>query len=114
MPSSVASGTPCIITLKATYFNCIESSSGLLENRSHVSVFIVHSGIPNEAYNRWYSQYKSTCVRDLIIYRIYTKNGAVSKVNKKFISHLTLAQPTPSAGMYECFSILFFNSAGSD
>ena len=25
------------------------------------------------------------------------KNGAVSKVNKKFISHLTLAQPTPSA-----------------
>ena len=24
-------------------------------------------------------------------------NGAVSKVNKKFISHLTLAQPTPSA-----------------
>ena len=32
---------------------------------------------------------------------IYTgctqKNGAVSKVNKKFISHLTLAQRTPSA-----------------
>ena len=25
------------------------------------------------------------------------KNGAVSKVNKKFISHLTQAQPTPSA-----------------
>jgi hypothetical protein len=25
------------------------------------------------------------------------KNGAVSKVNKKFISHLTLAQRTPSA-----------------
>jgi hypothetical protein len=25
------------------------------------------------------------------------KNGAVSKVNKKFISHLTWAQPTPSA-----------------
>ena len=25
------------------------------------------------------------------------KNGAVSKVNKKFISHLTRAQPTPSA-----------------
>ena len=24
-------------------------------------------------------------------------NGAVSKVNKKFISHLTRAQPTPSA-----------------
>ena len=24
-------------------------------------------------------------------------NGAVSKVNKKFISHLTLAKPTPSA-----------------
>jgi hypothetical protein len=27
----------------------------------------VHSGIP-KAYNRWYSQYKSTRVRDLIIY----------------------------------------------
>ena len=25
------------------------------------------------------------------------KNGAVSKVNKKFISHLTQAKPTPSA-----------------
>jgi len=25
------------------------------------------------------------------------KNGAVSKINKKFISHLTLAQRTPSA-----------------
>ena len=32
-----------------------------------------------------------------IKYRVYTKNCAVSKVNKKFISHLTRAQPTPSA-----------------
>ena len=32
------------------------------------------------------------------IYTGYTqKNGAVSKVNKKFISHLTRAQHTPSA-----------------
>ena len=32
------------------------------------------------------------------LYTGYTqKNGAVSKVNKKFISHLTLAQRTPSA-----------------
>ena len=35
------------------------------------------------------------------IYSSYTgclqMNGAVSKVNKKFISHLTQAQPTPSA-----------------
>jgi len=31
-------------------------------------------------------------------YKRYTrKNGAVSKVNKKLISHITLAQPTPSA-----------------
>jgi len=31
-------------------------------------------------------------------YKGYTqKNGAVSKVNKKFTSHLTRAQPTPSA-----------------
>jgi hypothetical protein len=33
-----------------------------------------------------------------ITYIGYTKkNGAVSKVNEKFISHLTRAQPTPSA-----------------
>ena len=55
------------ITFKATCFNCIESSSALLENRSNVSTFLVHFGIP-KAYNRWYSQYKSTRVRDLIIY----------------------------------------------
>jgi hypothetical protein len=47
-----------------------------VENRSNVSTFIVHSGIP-KAYNRWYSQYKSTRVKDfiiyiLIIYYIYT------------------------------------------
>jgi len=34
-----------IITFKATCFNCIESSSGLLENRCNVSTFIVHFGI---------------------------------------------------------------------
>jgi len=49
------------ITFKATFFNSIESSSGLLEKISNVSTFIVHSGIP-EAYNRCCSQYKSTRV----------------------------------------------------
>ena len=58
-----------IITFKAKRFNCIESLSGLVESRSNVSTFIVHSGIPND-YNRWYSQYKSTHVRDLIIYTV--------------------------------------------
>jgi hypothetical protein len=34
----------------------------------------------------------------VLYYTGYTqKNGAVSKVNKKFIPHLTLAQRTPSA-----------------
>jgi len=34
----------------------------------------------------------------IFIYTRYTqKNGAVSKVNKRFISHLTQAQRTPSA-----------------
>ena len=33
----------------------------------------------------------------LNIYWVYTNNGAGSKVNKKFISHLTRAQRTPSA-----------------
>ena len=39
------------------------------------------------------------CVCEYIyIYNTYTqKNGAVSKVNKKFTSHLTPAQRTPSA-----------------
>jgi hypothetical protein len=44
------------ITFKTTCSNCIDSSSGLVENRSNVSTFIVHSGIP-KAYNRRYSQY---------------------------------------------------------
>jgi hypothetical protein len=35
-----------IITFKVKCFDSIESSSGLLENRSNVSIFIVHSGIP--------------------------------------------------------------------
>jgi hypothetical protein len=39
-----------------------------------------------------------TTVKKCIDNRGYTqKNGAVSKVNKKFISHLTRAQRTPSA-----------------
>jgi len=32
-----------IITFKATCFNSVESSSGLLENRSSVSTFVVHT-----------------------------------------------------------------------
>ena len=36
--------------------------------------------------------------QEIFNYTGYTqKNGAVSKVNKKFISHLTRAQRTPSA-----------------
>jgi hypothetical protein len=34
---------------------------------------------------------------DGLLYGYTKKNGAVSKVMKKFISHLTLAQHTPSA-----------------
>jgi len=30
-----------------------------------------------------------------MIYRVYTKEGVVSKVKKKFISHLTRAQLAP-------------------
>jgi len=35
-----------IITFKTTCFNSIESSSGLLENGSNVSTYVVHFGIP--------------------------------------------------------------------
>jgi hypothetical protein len=31
------------------------------------------------------------------VYRIFKKNGAVSKLNKKSVSHLTLVKCTPSA-----------------
>jgi hypothetical protein len=40
---------------------------------------------------------KSHHTKSVTIYRVFTKkNLAVSKVNKKFISHLTRAQRTPS------------------
>jgi len=57
------------ITFKATCFNSIESSSGLLKNASNASIFKVHSGIP-KAYSGWYSQYISTCVRGLNMYTV--------------------------------------------
>ena len=42
--------------------------------------------------------YVPTAINKLLHYTGYTqKNGAVSKVNKKFISHLAMAQRTPSA-----------------
>ena len=44
-------------------------------------------------------------------------NGAVSKVNKKFISHLTRAKRTPSAAATVHFDRnvrVILNSAGSD
>jgi hypothetical protein len=44
---------------------------------------------------------RGSCCLYLLLCRLYTgytqKNGSVSKVNKKFISHLTWAQLTPSA-----------------
>jgi hypothetical protein len=36
-------------------------------------------------------------MEDVKIYRVYTKKGAILNVNKKFISQLARAQPTPSA-----------------
>ena len=47
--------------LMVTCFDSIESSSGLPENRSNVSKFIVHFGIP-DAYIRYYSLDSGTCV----------------------------------------------------
>ena len=71
-----------IITFNATCFNCIGSLSGLLENSSNVSTVIVRSGIP-KAYNRWYSQYKSTRVRDLIICTVQCLKVKKTKVIHK-------------------------------
>jgi hypothetical protein len=36
-------------------------------------------------------------IKRVILYRVFTKNGTVSKINNKFISHLTRAKLTPSA-----------------
>ena len=48
-----------------------------------------------------------------IHYTGYTqKNGAVSKVNKKFISHLTRAQRTPSAAATVQVSHAYYGAAG--
>jgi hypothetical protein len=58
----------------------------------------------------------SLCLSE--IYRVFKKNGAVSKVNNKFISHLTLAHPTPSAAETTSFpcatssSLLMFTAGG--
>ena len=63
--------------------NCIVTASGIVILRKQLFSASVESG-HLEDYN--------------VIYTGYTqKKGAVSKVNKKFISHLTRAQPTPSA-----------------
>jgi len=63
-------------------FNSIESSSGLLENRPDLSTFIVHSGIPKDC-NRWHSQYKSTRIRDLVIYTVeYLKVKKIKIIHK--------------------------------
>jgi hypothetical protein len=60
------------VTFNAIRFSYIESSTDLLENRSNVSTFLVHCGI-TKYYNRWYSQYKSTAVRDMIIRAVVFK-----------------------------------------
>jgi hypothetical protein len=74
-----------VITFKATCFNYIDSSSGLLENRSNVSTVIVHCGIP-KAYNKRYNQYKSTRVRDYIyIYIVEYWNVKKLKVIQKSV-----------------------------
>jgi len=52
----------------------------LQETDPSLSIFTVHSGIPN-AYNRWYNYYKSACVCS---YNVYTMdNGLKVKNNEK-------------------------------
>ena len=41
--------------------------------------------------------FQSTCCNEILYTVCLQMNGAVSKVNKKFISHLTRSQRTPSA-----------------
>jgi hypothetical protein len=60
-----------------------ESPKGLPKNRFNISKFIVHSGIP-DVYNRWYSWYSSTCVKDLNIYTngLYLKSKMIKRTYK--------------------------------
>ena len=49
-------------------------------------------------YHRWVQRVRTSSVQRTVANTGHAqKNGAVSKVNKKFISHLTRAQRTPSA-----------------
>ena len=65
----------------------------------HVIVQPIKPGLPERGRKvRNVYVLKSNCTCDWSLYTGYTqKNGVVSKVNKKFISHLTRAQRTPSA-----------------
>ena len=92
----------------STMFTACDEFIGL-RGRKSKSLFLKNLLIP-DIIQRQYIQYLichsficflylSVCVCVCVCaYTGYTqKNGAVSKVNKKFISHLTLAQSTPSA-----------------
>jgi hypothetical protein len=86
-------------------------------NRRYSSVTHVHIGAAEPCC--WLGQ----LVPPPFLYAGYTqKNGAVSKVNKKFISHLTRAQHTPSAAATVqvshalpavCFSCLLWGRGAS-
>jgi hypothetical protein len=68
----------------------IDASSGLPKNRSNVSNFLVHSGIPN-AYNRWYSWYSSVHVSEIWIYIMeYILKFKMVKVTQKHLCLVTV------------------------
>ena len=63
-----------------------------------VAAYACGTTIHYHIYNKCIAIHKQFMSRQFLKYTGYTqKNGALSKVNKKFISHLTRAQPTPSA-----------------
>jgi hypothetical protein len=74
-------------------------------------MFIVYLTISRITFTYTYNRIRSAkfvlCKGYIYIY-IYTgysqKNGAVSKVNKKSISHLILVKRTPSAAVTVCVS----------
>ena len=92
-----------------SFVPCFSSSLlGKLHSTSHL-LFVLYSIVTRNLFPKCWGEKtaafnhedRSSRFLTILVYTYYTgytkKNCAVSKVNKKFISHLTRAQPTPSA-----------------
>ena len=81
-----------------TFFNTSESGKQHSSHQLKAICFFTTKRFQKVSANNKNFMRKWVIFDTIFIYTRYTqKNGAVSKVNKRFISHLTQAQRTPSA-----------------